>query len=314
MKVCGALVAFATVSNVPSMAQADTLRVYFLGGQSNMDGYGWVSELPEALVANDDVWIYHGNPAVDNAADADGRGMWSPLRPGHGAGFTTDGVENTYSDRFGAELTFASRMRELYPGESFVLVKYSRGGTSIDSAAAGGFGSWDPDFSGSTGVNQYDHALATIHAAMSSRDVNGDGRDDVLVPAGILWMQGESDAAHTASIALRYGQNLKRLMDLLRAAFRTDDLPVVIGRIADSGLDDDGTVWEYGEIVRALQAAFVDSDPQARLVTSTDSYSFSDPWHYDSAGYLDLGHRFADAIADMRGHHTRTVTGDGGDE
>ena len=47
-----------------------------------------------------------------------------------------------------------------------------------------------------------------------------------MTPAGILWMQGESDGALTAEIAARYENNLKRLMDLVRAGLRTDDLPV----------------------------------------------------------------------------------------
>ncbi len=301
------------LASVPAIARTDTLHVYFLGGQSNMDGYGRVSELPEELKAGvEGIWIYHGDPAIDNAPEADGSGIWSPLVPGHGVGFRTDGFENRYSDRFGPELTFAARLRELRSDESFVLVKYSLGGTSIDSAAAGNSGSWDPDFIGVTGVNQYDHALATLDAALSSRDANGDGLEDVLVPGGILWMQGESDAAYSADIALRYSQNLKRLMDLLRAAFRVDDLPVVIGRIAESGQDEDGEVWDHGDAVRAQQAEFVATDPQARLVTSTDDYSFSDPWHYDSEGYLDLGRRFADAIVDMTGTRSQKDTDGGG--
>jgi hypothetical protein len=36
-------------------------------------------------------------------------------------------------------------------------------------------------------------------------------------------------------------------------------------------------------------------DPHAELVTSTDGYGYSDPAHYDSAGYLDMGEKFAEA-------------------
>ena len=109
-------------------------------------------------------------------------------------------------------------------------------------------------------------------------------------------MQGESDAVATVEIAKRYERNLKRLMDLMRAALRVDDLPVIIGRISDSGRDEDGRVWNHGSIVRQAQQAFVDSDPAAAIVTSTDGYGYSDPYHYDTASYLDLGKRFADAV------------------
>ena len=35
------------------------------------------------------------------------------------------------------------------------------------------------------------------------------------------------------------------------------------------------------------------------LVTSTDEYKYSDPWHYDTAGYLDLGKKFAEAAVEL---------------
>ena len=90
-------------------------------------------------------------------------------------------------------------------------------------------------------------------------------------------------------------------MDLIRAALRVDDLPVVIGRISDSGRDEDGRMWNHGEIVRRAQQAFVDSDRAAALVTSTDDYGYSDPAHYDTPGYIDLGKRFADALDRLNG-------------
>ena len=280
---------------------AKDFHVYYLGGQSNMDGFGYVKELPTELNEPvDGVWIFHGNMAPDGVA-VDGRGIWAQLRPGHGTGFESDGKTNAYSDRFGVELTFARRMKELHPDRNIALIKYSRGGTSIDERAARFFGSWEADYIGGAGagmgVNQYDHFLATLRYAFSESDIDGDGEVDRLIPAGILWMQGESDAG-TAKVARRYERNLKRLMDLIRAALRSDDLPIAIGRISDSGNDEiDGKVWNYGGIVRQAQQDFVDSDVAAVIVTSTDGYGYSDPYHYDSPGYIDFGRKFAEALA-----------------
>jgi broad specificity phosphatase PhoE len=114
-----------------------------------------------------------------------------------------------------------------------------------------------------------------------------------------VWMQGESDAYLDEAIARRYEANLKRLMDLIRAALRTDDLPVAVGRISDSKNDPSGQVWKFGEIVRQAQADFVEKDTAAALVTSTDNYDYSDKWHYDSEGYIDLGKQFAEAVAQV---------------
>lgn len=295
------IAAISLLITAATLSSADTYRLYYLGGQSNMDGYGRNAELPAELKGPvKGVMIFHGNTSPDKSP-VDGRGIWTELQPGHGVGFKSDGKRNDYSDRFGVELTFARRLQELHPNENIAIIKYSRGGTSLDQRAAGGFGCWDPDFrdgeGAGQGVNQYDHFLATMRNAMATQDIDGDGVKDTLVSAGILWMQGESDATRTREVAGLYEANLKRIIDLIRAAMLTDDAPVAIGRISDSGRDEqDGKVWDYGAEVRAAQAEFVQKDAAAALVTSTDNYGYSDPWHYDSAGYIDLGAKFADAL------------------
>lgn len=279
---------------------ASEYDVYLLAGQSNMDGYGYVKDLPEKLQKpQQGVMIFHGDSAADGELQG-GRGIWTTLQPGHGVGFTSDGKTNHYSDRFGVELSFAARMRELRPDRKVAIIKYSRGGTSISIAARGGAGCWDSDFDlgegEAKGINQYDHCLATIRNAFAQRDIDGDGEDDQLVPAGIVWMQGESDADKTVAIARAYEGNLSLLMDLLCAAMRVDDLPIAVGRISDSGRAPDGKVMDHCDIVRAAEKQFTDAHRNAVLVTSTDGYKYSDSWHYDSAGFVDLGRRFAEGV------------------
>ncbi len=296
------LVALVAVFLAPKVVATD-YELYFLGGQSNMDGYGMVEELPKDLRRpSKSVRIFHGSSTADGAP-ARGLGIWSALQPGHGFQFASDGTGNRYSDRFGLELSFARRLHQLRPEANIALLKYSRGGTSIDARAANTAGSWDPHDRGEHGnlggINQYDHFLATLRRATSIGDIDGDGKRDTLHPRGILWMQGESDAAFHKAIATDYEENLRELMELLRAALRVDDLPIVVGRISDSGQWNNGTVWKHGDIVRQAQANFVESDGRAALVTDTDSYGYSDPFHYDSAGYLDLGECFAEAMHEL---------------
>ena len=269
------------------------IRLFYLGGQSNMDGYGFNKDLPDQLDKTfENVWIFHGNTAADDYENG-GMGIWEPLMPGHGVGSSSDDSKNFLSERFGLELSFAQTMAELYPGEKIAIIKYSRGGTSIDTMAQN-YGTWDPDFHGKTGINQYDHFLTTLQKALSQSDIDGDGKNDKLVPTGIAWMQGESDATVEKS-ALRYEENLKRLIDLIRAAFRKDDLPVAIGKISDSMMQN-GKTWRYGELVQHAQEEFVRSDKNAIIVRTTQNYGYSDPWHYDSKGYIDLGIQFAKAL------------------
>jgi hypothetical protein len=279
---------------VAKEAKRERFRLYFLGGQSNMEGHGLNAELPPELASPDSaIWIFHGNPTGDND-EKGGLGKWERLIPGNGAGFTADGIRNRYSGKFGPELSFGRRIAAKYPGEKIALIKYARGGSSIDSLAAREYGSWEFDSKGIE--NQYDHFLKTVNAALSSGDVDGDGVEDVVVPCGILWMQGESDAALSEEIARRYHANLKRLMELMRSAFRDDELPVVIGKISDSGLDNNGKTWRHGELVQHAQEVYVENDKNAAIVRDTRLYGYSDPWHYDSQGYISLGIQFAEAV------------------
>lgn len=301
------LLAFACAALLALPSLATDYDLYVLAGQSNMDGYGLTNELDPADRGEvPGVFIFHGNPQPDNKPDTAGLGLWAPLRPGHGRGFSSDGKTNKYSDAFGPELYFAKSMRQIEPDRPIALIKYSRGGTSIHQDAARHFGCWEPDFNKGRGINQYDHFLKTLRLATAVRDIDGDGTDDRLIPAGILWMQGESDANINAEIANAYRANLKRLMDLMRAAMRTDDLPVAVGRISDSGRDkNDGKVWDFGETVRKAQEGFVQADPAAALITTTDAYGYSDKWHYDTAGFIDLGERFAGKMWALRAERSK---------
>jgi hypothetical protein len=270
-------------------------RLYYLGGQSNMDGYGFNNELPEDVLAPiEDVMIFTGQAAFDNETHG-GRGAWQALQPGFGTGFSSDGVSTQLSDRFGPELYFGHTLAGRAPGAKIAIVKYALGGSGLADGV--GYGNWHPDFGDGGGINQYDHALTTLRNALAPADLNGDGTIDRLVPAGIVWMQGEADAHHSQAAADEYRQNLERLMNLLRAALRVDDLPVVVGKITDSGMADDGSVMDYIETVQRAQQDFVNDDACAAYVTVTDDIEHSDDaWHYDSDGYIRMGTAFAEAV------------------
>jgi hypothetical protein len=258
-----------------------------------MNGFGYNKDLPSNLRAFKDVYIFQGNSVADGEING-GIGYWDILKPGHGTGFKSDGKTNTLSDRFGLELTFAKKMQEFFPEDKIALIKYAREGTSIDSLAAGNFGCWDADFNGKRGVNQYDHFLTTLKNALKEKDIDKNGRADELIMSGILWMQGEGDASYNEEIANNYYSHLKTLMNQMRAALLTDDLPVVIGKISDSGKNNSGRVWEMGELIQFAQEKFVKNDHHSSIIRSTKNYSYgNDPWHYNSAGYIDLGEKFA---------------------
>tara|TARA_Y100000590_G_scaffold197861_1_gene224717 strand:+ start:44 stop:1054 length:1011 start_codon:yes stop_codon:yes gene_type:complete len=273
-----------------SNSNPDIWKLYFLAGQSNMDGYGYNIELPDGYkgkILNS--MIFDGNRVNDGKPEG-GIGIWEELKPGHGVGFITDGEVNNLSNRFGCELSFAKQIA--INGDKVAIVKYSYGGTALYAGA--GYGNWDPDFEIN---NHYDNALATIKNAFSIRDINADGLEDSLVPKGIIWMQGESDAQYSEVSANSYYGNLKRLMSLFREALRDNNLPIVIGKINDSNMNPGNQPTQpYLSIVHEAQNRFTNNDFCALYVSDTENYNYSDPWHYDTNGFLNMGIAFAKAV------------------
>ena len=73
--------------------------LFYLGGQSNMDGYGYNSKLPDSLSKTfEDVYIFHGNPVGDNKENG-GIGNWAKLMPGHGTGFSSNFQNTTFRNK-----------------------------------------------------------------------------------------------------------------------------------------------------------------------------------------------------------------------
>jgi len=281
------------LANACTEGETKTYKLYFLGGQSNMVGYGYVAEIPVYLNQGvDRVMIFEGQSALDGDRSG-GKGFWAPLTPGHGKGFRTDGRTIELSDRFGPELSFGLALSSKSPETGIALVKYALGGSGLGPGV--GHGSWHPTQKNGHKLNQFDHALRTLRNALSDRDIDGDGVRDRLVPAGIIWMQGESDANKNQETAKAYGENLTYLVRALRAALKDNNLPVVIGKITDSGMADDGSVMDHIADVQAAQAAFVAADRCAEFVSVTDNLNYFDEYHYDTEGIIRLGEGFAEA-------------------
>lgn len=278
---------------LPLFCFSQKIRVFVLAGQSNINGFGFNKDLPADLKSFKEVYIFQGKSVADNEANG-GTGKWEILRPGHGHQFTTDGKSNQLSDRFGPELSFGKRLKELYPDDKIALIKYAREGTSIDSLACGPFGSWDSDYVGENGGNQFKHYLKTLQNALSKIDFQ---RNEEIVMGGIIWMQGEGDASYTEQIAQRYNGHLVTLFKEFRASLRDLAVPVVIGKISDSGKDPSGRVWKTGELIQYAQEKYVAHDRNAAIVRTTKNYQYGDdPWHYNSSAYIDLGENFANEV------------------
>lgn len=228
-------------------------KLYIVAGQSNAVGqYAYNSQLPSSLqTPQDSVSIYCGS-------------SWQALAPGLGAS----------TSQFGPEVTFGRDIAAANPDENIGLIKYAVGATSL-------WEDWKAGATAATSGPQYLGLLQAVENALASL-----GTGETPEIAGIVWMQGESDAieGHGA----QYGANLTNFIKQLRADLELPDLEFAIGQIHHNWPGDPLDVMQ-------AQAEVCAADPLTRLVYTDDLSTYSR--HYDTAGQMELGSRFAAALA-----------------
>ncbi|MBN1394552.1 MAG: hypothetical protein JW959_05985 [Pirellulales bacterium] len=247
-----------------SAAQAEAAaKVFLLGGQSNMAGVGGY---PGGMINGETIPPEPAMPAPYNVAQPDVQfwynNAWTDLRPGFGY----------QSTEFGPEVTFGYRLNELFPDDDIYLVKYAVSGANLAV-------DWNPG-----GGTCYNTFKSTVNAAL--QNLSNNGRDPVV--AGMIWMQGESDA-HNSTYAPLYGTNLASLINTVRSDFSAPEMQFVVGRITN--------VYAWGTeadmaLVRTAQEAVPGIVGDASWI-NTDDLQVVYTGHYGTEGQVNLGIRFA---------------------
>jgi phospholipase/lecithinase/hemolysin len=248
-------------------AAAELLRrnlVFLLGGQSNMVGQGLSSELEAPYQNSPEGVLFWLNG-------------WVPLSPGFG---------NTPA-HFGPEVAFGRSIRDAIPNDRIYLVKYGSNGKSLYQ-----------DFEPYRG-RYFLEMMETYGSALADLDKAG----LVYEIAGMVWMQGESDAYESQADA--YEANLTSFIEVMRRELQTPDLPFIIARVLDYfGGSLPPKIGEQTEptqasIVRAAQISVAQKTPNV-FWFDTDQFAVVDPGenpgHYGTQGQLALGKAFAEAI------------------
>jgi hypothetical protein len=277
------------------------VKVFLLGGQSNMAGVGgysgylgsnnppWtnppytVADAPcPSYLANQSsvkFWNYNdgispGSTAVHNPSTGN---AWIKLQNGYGY----------RGDQFGPELSFGYRLHELFPNDEIYLVKYGISGTDLGSQ-------WNPYGS----AEMFNTFKARAQAAIN----NLVGQGKTVDVEGMIWMQGESDCTNS-SYAAAYAVNLKTLINKVRSDFSAYDganMKFVTGRITTMMYPYYATLPNCN-LVRNAQVNMTDpATPNYVRNTAwfdTDDLTWAYYGHYGTEGQIKLGTRFADAFA-----------------
>ena len=195
-------------------------------------------------------------------------------------------------DGFGPELGIADKLNELYPDQTFFIIKCAWGGTNL-------YEQWlSPSSDGKTGP-LYQTFVKFVEASIKyliSKNY------DIKIEA-MCWMQGESDSFSVEN-GTDYELHLNNLIKDIRKKFdkyASDDGIAFI----DAYIADNPIFWVYCDLVNNSKKAVADSSP-INTVIDTVSLGLScteepadnpDVAHYDSLSELRLGHLFAEEAA-----------------
>ena len=195
-------------------------------------------------------------------------------------------------DGFGPELGIADKLNELYPDQTFFIIKCAWGGTNL-------YEQWlSPSSDGKTGP-LYQTFVKFVEASIKyliSKNY------DIKIEA-MCWMQGESDSFFTESAA-QYGEHLKNFIADIRDEFSDyaseDGIAFIDAYIADNPM-----YWVYcdevnagkREVAKLADNNFVVDTIAEGLVCANEPKDTPDLAHYDSMSQILLGHLFAIATS-----------------
>ncbi len=255
------------------------IKVFILAGQSNMDGRGDGGKLTKS----DRSRLAEASGFVDLAYN---REAIVPLdvsiaKPGIAEKF---GLEKV----FGPELFFGMGLNYAMPGQRFLLIKLSRGGSSL-------YGCWNPDWTRDKAAMMGELDAPRLYGELVDylKEVLSKYNPDEYEIRGMLWVQGEADSntrrEGVGSIpAKAYGDNLKNLIRSIRRDTGVADLPFLIMQVGS------------GKVVEGMRSA-ADNLPNVSFIPQ--SKDPDDPHylpgygppvgHYNYKGMKRIGELFA---------------------
>ncbi|MEN9501697.1 MAG: hypothetical protein RI964_982 [Pseudomonadota bacterium] len=171
---------------------------------------------------------------------------------------------------FGPEVSLAHTLASQYPNDQIILVKQAASGSLIQQ--------WLP------GQALYLGLLRQIGFA-------SDDYPFTQVDA-IVWMQGESDAEGGLPVATQYAGRLMQLVTHLRKDLQSPNSVFVFGEV---GVEHP-SFKEAVATMRKQQQVAQQQLTNALMVSTEGLSNIGDGIHYNAAGQVELGKRFAQAL------------------
>ncbi|MCO6046759.1 sialate O-acetylesterase [Aeoliella sp. ICT_H6.2] len=274
-----------------SSAIAEEVDVYLLGGQSNMQGIAKMENLPEDV-----------SPEIPHTYFFNGQ-EFEPLVLGKTRNSTRAGE---FGPEVGFALATATSERPIY------LIKYHASGMPLYHGWNGNQWEGGEPAAGRRnfypGMSADDKNQGTLYRKMIRLFKDGlaqlEREGHTPRVRGFLWMQGEQDSKNEAS-ATKYAESLARLQRrIVEDLALHEPLPMVFGQVCPH--EPPVPRFTHRAEIRAAMAradgnsGTPDAIAQARMVSTDDCPLLPDHVHYNAAGQLQLGRKFAKAIGELQ--------------
>jgi alpha-galactosidase len=262
----------------------NSLKVFILAGQSNMEGQGVVEKEQKYIDKNGGMGTL--SYMVRNSAGKseyrhliDSSGNWSSRSDVWLVELTNSGPLTVKGRRFiGPETQFGHVIGNYYENSNVLIIKTAWGGKSLYADFR------PPSSSGAVGP-YYTEMINTVHKVLNNiKDYypgyNGQGYEIV----GFGWHQGWNDRVNDAAVA-EYQENCVNLINDLRKEFDLPEMPFVLATTGMTGWSEDSA---RGLALMNAQLA-VPSDSRLNVKKNTFAVETRDFWRDETVSPSGFG-------------------------
>ena len=185
---------------------------------------------------------------------------------------------------FGPELSLIHEISRIRSDKECIFIKWTIGRTSLLK--------WDPDWIPERARITKDERRGPVYQKFIEFVQKKTFGKDVRFEA-MFWMQGERDARYPEAGRM-YMQNFEKLIRQIRRDLNTPDLPVFCGQI-----NPPYAKFPAVKLVRDAQALTAKQIHNVKMISTDGLEKRGDQIHYNFAGQIELGKRFAKAYSEM---------------
>ena len=282
---------------------AQSIKVFILAGQSNMEGQGVVSMDGEQGYNGGKgnlVWSVQNSKSAEKLKKLKNeKGEWvvrddvqisfkagAKVRKG---GLTVGYTGYGGSSHIGPELGFGFVMGDFFK-EPVLLIKTAWGGKSL-------FVDFRPPSSGGQVGPYYTKMVEEVRTALAEL---GEQKYEI---EGFVWQQGWNDMVTKPAIP-EYAQNLVNLVKDLRKEFKVPNMPVVVGELGNGGPVKSGDMFEFRKAQekgtkQIKNALFIKTTDFARPAELSPNTGHGHHWFGNAESYFLIGDALGEGMKSL---------------